>query len=423
MEKNLMHNLQLHNVRLDNGSVCDVAFEQGRIIEIPEKQEDVEIFDCHGKLAMPGFVESHVHLDKCYLADGAIMGDLGEWNGLKRMVDIKRKVTRKDIVARARRAIERAIMNGTTAIRTQVDVDPIVGLKGMEALLELRESLKSVITLQVVAFPQEGIVRSPGTTDLLSEALAMGADVIGGGPMNDTNREKHLDIVFDLAKKFDVDIDLHVDSDPTLSVKNYPECWDLPAIISRTKAHGMAGKVALSHFCSLSNLTSMEAAPLIEDISRHDFHIVVCPTSELYAGGREASAQVPRNITRVKDLYKAGVNVSVSFDNMRDPLVPFGNAHPLDEALLLAKLCHLGTVEGLRFLWDTVTVNGATLMHLPQKAGISSGAPADIILLNATDPIHAMLDCCPPYLVIRAGIPVARTEISQKLLSQPQFQG
>ena len=409
--------LLLRNVRLPNGMLTDLALVDGRIEASCSLSAAAESIDVHGNLAMPGFVEPHVHLDKCYLADGAIMGDLGEWGGLEKMAEIKRTVKKEDILRRARRAVEVAVLHGTTAMRTQVDVDPIVGLKGVEALLQLREELRSLVTLQIVAFPQEGIVRSPGAEDLLIEALKLGADAIGGGPCNDTDREKHLDVVFKLAERFDVDIDLHVDSDPGLAAENYPQSWDLPAIVARAKTHGFKGRVTLGHFCSLSNLTSKEAAPLIEEVARHHFHVVVCPTSEVHAGGREAATQTPRNITRVKDLLQAGVNVVASFDNMRDPLVPFGNANPLEEAVLLAKLCHLGTVEGLRTLWNVATVNGAKLMRLPQQEGLTTGAPADLILLNATDPVQAMLDGSPPYLVIKGGRKVARTKIDREILS------
>jgi cytosine/creatinine deaminase len=366
---------------------------------------------------MPGFVEPHVHLDKCYLADGAVMGDLGEWAGLEKMAEIKRTIRTEDILRRTRRAIIAAILHGTTSMRTHVDVDPIVGLKGIEAMLQLKEEMRSLITLQIVAFPQEGIIQSPGSKELLSEALRMGADAIGGGPCNDTDREAHLDVVFDLAERFDVDVDLHVDSDPILTLQNYPESWDLPAIVTRAKAHGISARVTLGHFCSLSNLSSVEAAPLIEEVIRHQFNVVVCPTSEIHAGGREAPRQIPRNITRVKDLLSAGVNVAVSFDNMRDPLVPFGNANPLEEALLLSKLCYLGTVDGLRQVWDMATVNGAKLMRLDQRQGLVVGAPADLVLFEAMDPIQAMLDGDPPSLVIKTGKKVAQRNVEWRLFS------
>ena len=188
-------------------------------------------------------------------------------------------------------------------------------------------------------------------------------------------------------------------------------------ILARAKAQGMDGRVTLGHFCSLSNLTSEEAQPLIEEAARHQFSVVVCPTSEVHCGGRDAPRQIPRNITRVKDLLQAGVNVAVSFDNMRDPMVPFGNANPLEESLLLAKLCHLGTAEGLRTVWKIATINGAKLMRLPQQEGLAMDAPADIILLNAPDPVQAMLDGTPPYLVIKAGRKVAHNKIDREVLS------
>jgi cytosine/creatinine deaminase len=411
-----MSNLLLHNVCLADGTLTDLALSHGRIAEGGTPLSGAEVLDGQGQLVMPGFVEPHVHLDKCYLADGAVMGDLGEWGGLERMAEMKRTVTTEDILGRARRAILAAILHGTTSLRTHVDVDPIVGLKGIQALLQLREEMRPLVTLQVVAFPQEGIIRSPGARDLLAEALTMGADAIGGGPCNDTDREAHLDVVFDLAERFDVDVDLHVDSDPLLTLQNYPDSWDLPAIVTRTKAHGFSGRVTLGHFCSLSNLSSDEAAPLIEEVVRHRFNVVVCPTSEIHAGGREAPRQIPRNITRVKDLLQAGANVAVSFDNMRDPLVPFGNANPLQEALLLSKLCHLGTVNGLRQVWDIATVNGAKLMGLPQQQGLVVGAPADLTLFEATDPIQAMLDGESPTLTIKAGEKAAQRNVEYRLL-------
>ena len=204
----------LKNVILDDSNeLVDIAINNG-VFEKIGKGLEVEadrIIDGEGRVVIPGLVESHIHLDKALIADRLPnkSGTLQE--ALKVTAELKSTFTREDVLERAERALQMIIKRGTTHIRTHAEFDPVGGFHGFEVIMELKEKYKDFVDMQVVAFPQEGIIKSPGTEELMYKAMDMGADVVGGIPYNDTDAKDHLDIVFEIAKKEDNEIDLHQD--------------------------------------------------------------------------------------------------------------------------------------------------------------------------------------------------------------------
>src|SRR6185437_13635342 len=269
--------LLIKNVRTsEHNEPIDIAIDGGRIAAIERGigAAAQRIVDAGGRAAIPGLLEPHLHLEKALLHRRmpARSGTLEE--AIRITGILKGKQEREDVLARSRQVLDMAVKAGTTAIRAQPDVDVIQGLIGVETALELREEYRNLLDLQIVAFPQEGILKSPGTVELMERALRLGADVVGGCPYNELTRvdtEKHIDIVFGLAQKYGVPVDLHADfaddaSDSRFAVASF--------VARKTIETGYRGRVSLGHMTSLGALTAEEAKPVIDLLHEADIHIV-----------------------------------------------------------------------------------------------------------------------------------------------------
>src|SRR5262249_22445672 len=238
-----------------------------------------ETSDCAGRVVTPGLIDAHIHLDKALISTRApsVEGTLAE--AIRVTGAAKRDFTVADIRARARRVLDMAVSHGTTSMRSHVEVDPIVGLKGLEALLPLRTEYAPALDLQLCAFAQEGILKAPGTEPLLVKALEQGADLIGGCPYNDSDAQAHIDIVFRLAREFDVDADFHVD------FFDEPEHLHIDDIARRTIAQGWQGRVAVGHLTELAALAPSEQEPIIAAIRDAGIGVIMLPATDLYLMG------------------------------------------------------------------------------------------------------------------------------------------
>jgi len=250
--------LLLRGARLpDRQSLADIAITGDRIVAVdPVARPAQQTLELGGRLVTPGLVEAHIHLDKALLTDRVTVsaGTLDE--ALRVTAQAKRTFTAEDITSRARQVLDLAVRAGTTAMRTYVEVDPIVGLMGMEAMLALRQEYAPALDLQLCAFAQEGIVKAPGTEGLLRRALTMGADLVGGCPYNDTDGVEHIRIVFGLATAFGVDADFHVD------FADEPEHLHVREIAAQTVRAGWQGRVSVGHLTELGIPSSKEQVSL-----------------------------------------------------------------------------------------------------------------------------------------------------------------
>jgi cytosine deaminase len=378
--------LVLRNARVpDATGRVDVAIRDGRIAGVAGIVRDrgAQEIDVAGKLVIPGLVESHFHLDKALLGAGA-PADAGSVAGaIRATADMKRRFTREDIATRARRALELAIRHGTTAMRTHVEVDPIVGLAGMEAILPLKREYAWAIDLQICVFPQEGIFRAPGTEALMRKALAMGGEVVGGVPYNDDDPLAHLDLVFDLAREFDRDVDLHLDFADDADRLLVGEVAD------RAIRYGWQGRVCAGHMSALAALAPDALAPVVDRIRDAGISILVLPATDLYLMGRNDVRNVRRGIAPARRLHDAGVNVAVSTNNVQNPFTPFGDCDLLRVANILATAGHLGTVDDLALVLRMATAHGARALRLPAH-GLGDGAVADLVVLDCSEPAEAV---------------------------------
>ncbi|MDP2702352.1 MAG: amidohydrolase family protein, partial [Candidatus Rokubacteria bacterium] len=303
--------LLLQGCRLPDGRLVDLGTLDGKIAEIGSLTGHPahRAVDCGGRVLTPGLVDAHIHLDKALLSERApsIEGTVAE--ALRVTAEAKRRFTVEDIGARARRVLDQAVRAGTTAMRSHVEIDPIVGLKGLEALTKLKREYAPAIDLQLCAFAQEGILRSPGTEGLLAQALRNGADLIGGCPYNDTDAHAQIDMVFRLAREFDVDVDFHID------FFDEPEHMDVLYVAEQTVRFGWQGRVAVGHASELAALPPDEldrAAAILRDAG---IGVIVLPATDLYLMGRKDVKNVRRGVAPAKRLLAAGVTVAAATNN------------------------------------------------------------------------------------------------------------
>ena len=395
---------------LDRDGLVDVAIDGDRIAGVETVGPTArETLDLGGRLVTPGLVESHIHLDKALLDDRVVAttGTLEE--AIRLTGEAKRAFTVEDIQARARRVLDLAVRAGTTAMRSHVEVDPIIGLTGMEAMLPLREEYAPALDLQLCAFAQEGIVKAPGTEGLLRRALTMGADLVGGCPYNDTDGLEHIRIVFALATAFGVDADFHAD------FADEPEHLHVREIASQTVRAGWQGRVVVGHLSELSAVPGYRQDEIIAEIAGAGVGVICLPATDLYLMGRRDESNVRRGLTPVRRLLAAGVPVALASNNIRNPFTPVGTADLGHMAFVAAVAAHMGTPADLRALLAAITLHPARLLRLPDY-GLAPGRRADLVVWDCARPEDAVATLAPRTLVIKRGRVTieARHEIQER---------
>ncbi|MBI2368692.1 MAG: amidohydrolase family protein [Deltaproteobacteria bacterium] len=361
----------------------DLAIDQGRIVAVGEAlpHQGRQELRLEGRVVLPGFVDLHMHLDKALTArdspnpEGTLRGAIAASDRLKPAA------TKADLIARATRVVEMAIRAGTCALRTHTDVDDVVGLRGIEALLEVREAYRGRVRIQVVAFPTGRFSRDVAEgRALIRQALRAGADVLGGVTFATHDPPRQIDHLFALAREFDRDLDLHVDE------TDDPRMLSLEYLADKTVREGYQGRVCAGHCCSLAVVDDQTARRVIEKVREAGITVITNPATNLYLQGRRGHPQW-RGLTRVRELLQAGVNLAVASDNVRDPFNPFGRADLLESALLLALAAQLGSPEEQAAALAMATTNPARAMGL-QGYGLVEGAVANLVVLEA----HAVGD-------------------------------
>jgi cytosine deaminase len=381
----------------DSGACRDVGIRGGRIVEIaPAIVSEAPDIALDGRLVMPGFVETHIHLDKSHISDRCtcVQGTVREAIAL--VAAAKLNFTEEDIYARARRTLEKAIVHGTTRLRTHVEIDPRVGFKGFNAVRRLKADYAWAIDLQLCVFPQEGLLNDPGTDELLVEACRNGADLVGGAPYVDSDPDGQVARIFELAEQFDLDIDLHLDFDLD------PSWMHLHEVCRQTDAHRWGGRVAIGHVSKLSAVEPLRFAEIGRRLADAGVALTVLPATDLYLMGREHSHNVPRGVTPAHKLKLLGVTCSLATNNVRNPFTPFGDCSLIRMANLYANAAQAGTLAELAMCFDLVTVEPAKLMRLADY-GIAVGHPADIVALDCTDAASAVAELAPPLFGMKRG--------------------
>ncbi|WP_127754396.1 amidohydrolase family protein [Devosia sp. 1566] len=376
--------------------VWDMAIGGGRIKAIErEITADAPVDDVEGCIVLPGFCDTHVHLDKACLLDrcGHDHATLGE--AIAAVSALKHGMSVEDVYDRGARCLERAIVQGTSYMRTHVEIDPKIGLRSYEAIRQLKRDYAWAIDLSICVFPQEGLFNNLGTEALLVEALENGADLVGGCPYTDTEPEAHIGRVFDLAERFEVDIDFHLDFDLD------PSWTHLDTVLHETEKRRLGGRVAVGHATKLSALTPEALAAVTTRLVSAGVAVTSLPATDLFLTGRDRTQDVPRGVAPVHRLASAGVCCSIATNNVLNPFTPFGDFSLLRMANLYANVCHAGPLDFDTVL-DLVTESPARLLRL-EGYGVEVGAFADLVVLDAPDEVEALGAIAPPLFALKRG--------------------
>jgi cytosine deaminase len=398
--------LLIENARVwDDRGLVDIAVLDGRIAAIgPDLGQDAgRRIDAAGRAVLPGFVEPHLHMDKALLYRRQPTRDGTLEEAIRLTGKLKAEQDRDDVLERSRAVLDMAVRAGTVAIRVHPDVDPLQGLLGVETALELQQEYRDLVDIQIVAFPQEGIVKSPGTLELMTEAMRMGASVVGGCPYSEADWDgtrRHIEHVFELAERFDAPVDMHADfaddtQDPRFTAARH--------IAEQTLKRNYHSRVSLGHVTSLAALSPQESEDVIALLRQADVQIVTLPATDLYLGGRRDTKNQRRGLTPVHLLRDSGVNVTFSSNNVRNAFTPFGKADPLLIGNLLAHAAQFGTPHSQAEVLRMATYDAARSIGIADSYGLAVGKAADLVVFDCYRVDDVLLDIPVRRWVVKRG--------------------
>ncbi|GHO84122.1 cytosine deaminase [Dictyobacter formicarum] len=411
------YDVLIRHARLQRRSeLVDIAIQDGMFARIAPDLASAtarQEIDAEGRLLSPPFIDAHVHLDAVltvgqprYNASGTLLEGIQIWS------ERKPDLTHEDVKRRALEEIQWEVAQGTLHIRSHVDVcDP--NLTALRALLEVREEVRDICNLQLVAFPQDGILSFPNGRALMRQAMELGCDVVGGIPHYEWTRDMGLEdvhYVFDLAKEFNRDIDCHCDeTDDPLS--RFTE-----VMAADTIEQNWQGRVTASHCTAMHSYDNAYAFKLIGLLARAQMNVVANPFDNVVLQGRFDTYPKRRGITRVKELLAGGVNVALGHDSIMDPWFPMGRGDMLAAAQLALFLCHMSGYDEIDAVLDLITTNAARALRIQDRYGIEEGKPADFLLLDAPTAFEALRLLPSRLYVFKHGRQVASTTPARSLL-------
>lgn len=410
----LEHNLVIRNARIeDERPLVDIAIDDGTIAAIGTGLRGREILDVTGDVVVPTFIESHIHLDKALLdrvrpnAEGTLAG------AIRVTGELKQEFRRDEVLARARAALEMLIAHGTTIVRAHADTDPLAGLTGFRATMELKELYRAQVDLQVVTFPQEGIVKSPGALEVMEEALQLGADVVGGCPYNENDvagSRRQIDLLFDLAKRYNKDLDFHADLGDDIDDLRFRS---IDYILDKTEREGYQGRVTVGHATSLSSVEPEVLEATIQRMARARVHLVALPATDVYLSGRTDRRAVRRGVVNPIPFIRGGVNIAFSSNNIRNGYTPFGKGDLLQIGSLYEHVAQLGALPDQTLLLRMITDNPAKILGVDSRYGLEVGKNADLTVLGTKALSDVFLDIPENRIVLKRGKVVFHARLNE----------
>lgn len=403
----------LHN----NDKKWNIAIEGDRIIRVTTDAIDETgetIIDAEGALVLPPFIEPHIHLDTTLTAGEPDWNHSGTlFEGIERWSERKQSVTQEDVKRRATQALHMQIRNGIQHVRTHVDVtDP--SLTALKAMLEVKEEIKHAVDLQIVAFPQEGILSYPDGALLLEEALKLGADVVGGIPHYEFTREygvESMKIAFDLAEKYDRLVDIHCDE------IDDEQSRFVEVVAAEAYERGLGSKVTASHTTAMGSYNNAYTQKLFNLLQRSGINIISNPLINMHLQGRFDTYPKRRGLTRVKELLEQGINVSFGHDDIYDPWYPLGTGNMLQVLHMGLHASQLMGYEEIVNSLNLITRNSAKALHLhADKYGIKAGNKANFNIMNADHPYEVVRQQAGIRYSFRNGVCLAETQPSETTL-------
>ncbi|SOB96454.1 amidohydrolase family protein [Thalassospira xiamenensis] len=376
--------------------LLDIAIQGGKIADIAASiASEAPSFDAGGNLLTGGFVESHLHLDKACILDRA-KNESGTLQGaISAVAKAKSGFTEDDVYARGAKVIEKAVTQGTNAIRTHVEIDPGIGLAGFRAIKRLKHDYAWAMDVEICVFPQEGLLNYLGTEELLREALDNGADLLGGCPYMDSDPVGQIKRLFEMARDYDVDLDFHLDFDLD------PTWRHLDEVARQTIAFGWQGRVMIGHVTKLSVLPKDQLANTTALMRQAGIGLTVLPSTDLFLTGRNCQHSVPRGVAPAHSLARAGVYCTIATNNVLNPFTPFGDCSLSRMANLYANVSQLSTTEELEMCFAMVADSPAKLLGRPTE--IMIGGAATFIALPAQSRAQVVSEISRPVWGMKDG--------------------
>lgn len=405
----------IKNVFMENGrEKTDILIKDGKFEKIGvniEAPQGIETIDCDGAMVLPQFIESHVHLDATLTAGDPRWNNAGTlFEGIAIWEERKEKLSKKDVMDRARNTIRKQAANGIGHVRTHVDVtDP--SLIALEGLLELKEELKDEVNIQLVAFPQDGIMSFPNGKQLMEKSVRMGADVIGAIPHFEFTREygvESINYIMELAQKYDKLVDVHCDE------IDDEQSRFVETLATRAYESGLGSKVTASHTTAMHSYNNAYAHKLFRIFKMSKMNFIANPLVNTHLQGRFDTYPKRRGITRVKELLADGINVSFGHDDIRDPWYPLGEGNMRDVLHLGLHVCQMLGYEEILNSYNIITHNAAKTLNLGDSYGIKEGNPASFIVLNADNFYKALNEKKEVLYNFTKGKLIAKTDPAEK---------
>ena len=390
--------LIVRNARLPNGDLADIGTEGGRIVAIqPGLVADAPIYDAEGCLVCAGLVETHIHLDKSRIIGRCAPEPGRSPKSMERVAAVKHTFSEQDVYDRASATLEECIKHGATRMRTHVELDAGVELRSFDAIEQLRRDYAWAIDIELCVFPQESLTDNPRSDALIEAALKRGAKVVGAAPNYDPDKVRHIHRIFDLAREYDVDIDMHLDSG------NSPDDMDIHLVCELTEKYGLGGRVAAGHGCKYSTMPLADLKVLARRIADAGVAITVLPATDLFMQGRDQEYNVRRGLADANLLVEHGVNCSISTNNILNPFTPMGDCSLIRMANMQANVCQIGRPEQFRVCFEMLSDRSARLMNL-KDYGLAVGNPADIVIIDAQSPEQAVAEIRAPLAAFKRGV-------------------
>src|ERR1700676_607447 len=378
-------------------AVVDIAVVGGRMAAIgPALAAEGETYDSGGRLACAGLIETHIHLDKSRIIDRCPLPEGRRVNPVTAVAPLKPAMTVEDVYARAEATLRECLVNGATRMRTQVEIDPGIGLRGYKAIKALADAHRWANDIELCIFPQDGMTNYPGTEELLVIALKDGARVLGGAPHYDSDPAAQIERIFALARDYDVDIDIHLD------VGDSTEHMDVRKVLELTETYGRGGRVVVGHMAKLSLMPPAESAAMARRLAAAGIAVTVLPATDLYLMGRDRDHDVRRGVADVNHLAAHGVTCSLSSNNILNPATPYGDCSLIRIANLHANILQVVGAARLRELFLMLSEHSARLLRLDDY-GLEGGKPGDIVVIDAMSAEQAVSEIRPPLAVWKRG--------------------
>jgi cytosine deaminase len=389
--------LIIRNAARDNSTV-DIGVRGGVIVAIePKLAAEGPEHDAAGKFVSPGLIESHFHLDKALIVDRVpLQPNRMVRDHMERTASVKHTFTLEDIYARAQATLEQCLLHGVTHMRTQIEVDPNVGLLGFEAIEQLRKDYAWAIDIQPCVFLQEGWTDVPGADENLVTCVKRGSPVIGGGIRYDKDGPGQIRRVFELAQEYDIDVDFHLDGGYDVDDLDYPQVCEI------TDRIGWQGRVAFGHGSKFSCMPVKQQAAVGKRLSESGVSLAVLPATDLFNGGRHMEHSVMRGVTDANTLIENGANCTISTNNVLNPFTPYGDCSLTRIANLYANIVQREAAHDLGVCFDMITERAAQLMRIADY-GVEVGKAADLVVWNEASPADIIAKCALPLAGFKRG--------------------